>query len=91
MAGERGGTVASATNGSLWGIVGSAWCVISISAVGIGSTTRWRGLCSRDVVFARVRENRMGVVQQAAKGDELQDFYGSFANAQALREKFRKD
>jgi hypothetical protein len=95
VAGELRGQFASSDRWVLWGIVGfGVVLVISISAVGILITHKVAGpLFKITSFFARVRENRLGMIPaKLRKGDELQDFYGSFRDMhQALREKVQED
>jgi hypothetical protein len=95
VAGELQGQFASSDRWVLWGIVGfGIVLVISISAVGILITHKVAGpLFKITSFFGRVKENRLGAVPTTLrKGDELQEFYGSFRDMhQALREKVAED
>jgi hypothetical protein len=95
VAGELQGQFASSDRWVLWGIIGfGVVLIISISAVGILITHKVAGpLFKITAFFARVRDNRLGVIPaKLRKGDELQDFYGSFREMhQALREKVQED
>ena len=95
VAGELQGQFASSDRWVLWGIIGfGIVLVISISAVGILITHKVAGpLFKIASYFGRVRENRLGSVPTTLrKGDELQEFYGSFRDMhQALREKVEED
>jgi hypothetical protein len=95
VAGELQGQFAASDRWVLWGIIGfGIVLVISISAVGILITHKVAGpLFKIASFFGRVRENRLGAVPTTLrKGDELQDFYGSFRDMhQALREKVEED
>ncbi len=95
VAGELQGQFAASDRWVLWGIVGfGIVLVISISAVGILITHKVAGpLFKITSFFGRVRENRLGAIPTALrKGDELQDFYGSFRDMHvALRAKVEED
>jgi methyl-accepting chemotaxis protein len=95
VAGELQGQFASSDKWVLWGIIGfGVVLVISISAVGILITHKVAGpLFKITSFFARVRDNRLGVIPaKLRKGDELQDFYSSFREMhQALRAKVQED
>jgi hypothetical protein len=95
IAGELRGQFASGDKWVLWGIVGfGIVLVISVSAVGILITHKVAGpLFKVAGFFTRVRENRLGAIPPPLrKGDELQDFYGSFRELhQALRERTEED
>ena len=95
VAGELQGQFAASDRWVLWGIIGfGIVLVISISAVGILITHKVAGpLFKITSFFGRVRENRLGAVPTTLrKGDELQEFYGSFRDMhQALREKVEED
>ena len=95
VAGELRGQFAASDRWVLWGIVGfGIVLVISISAVGILITHKVAGpLFKVTGFFARVRENRFGMIPAPLrKGDELQEFYGSFREMhQALRERVEED
>lgn len=89
VAGELQGQFAASDKWVLWGIIGfGIVLVISISAVGILITHKVAGpLFKIAAFFGRVRENRLGAIPTSLrKGDELQEFYGSFRDMhQALR------
>jgi hypothetical protein len=95
VAGELQGQFAASDRWVLWGIVGfGIVLVISISAVGILITHKVAGpLFKITSFFGRVRENRLGAVPATLrKGDELQEFYGSFRDMHmALRAKVEDD
>ncbi|MEP6653995.1 MAG: hypothetical protein ABJA82_11580 [Myxococcales bacterium] len=95
VAGELQGQFAASDRWVLWGIIGfGIVLVISISAVGILITHKVAGpLFKITSFFARVRENRLGAVPTSLrKGDELQEFYGSFRDMHlALRAKVAED
>ena len=95
IAGELQGQFASSDKWVLWGIVGfGVVLVISVSAVGILITHKVAGpLFKVAGFFSRVRENRLGAIPPPLrKGDELQEFYGSFRELhQALRERTDED
>jgi hypothetical protein len=95
IAGELQGQFASSDKWVLWGIVGfGVVLVISVSAVGILITHKVAGpLFKVAGFFSRVRENRLGAIPPPLrKGDELQEFYGSFRELhQALRERTDDD
>ena len=95
VAGELQGQFAASDRWVLWGIIGfGIVLVISISAVGILITHKVAGpLFKITSFFARVRENRLGAVPTTLrKGDELQEFYGSFRDMhQSLRQKVEED
>ena len=79
----------------LWGIIGfGVVLVISIGAVGILITHKVAGpLFKIAAFFGRVKENRLGAIPQSLrKGDELQEFYGTFREMhQSLRERVEED
>ena len=79
----------------LWGIVGfGIVLVVSISAVGILITHKVAGpLYKISSLFGRVRDNRLGPAPAGLrKGDELQDFYGTFREMhQAVRGRVEDD
>jgi hypothetical protein len=95
VASELRGQFAASDRWVLWGIVGfGVVLVISITAVGILITHKVAGpLFKIAAFFGRVKENRLGAIPQSLrKGDELQEFYGSFRDMhQALREKIDDD
>lgn len=95
VAGELQGQFAASDRWVLWGIIGfGIVLVISISAVGILITHKVAGpLFKITSFFARVRENRLGAIPTSLrKGDELQEFYGSFRDMHlALRAKVAED
>lgn len=95
VAGELQGQFASSDRWVLWGIIGfGIVLVISISAVGILITHKVAGpLFKIASFFGRVRDNRLGAIPTTLrKGDELQDFYGSFRDMHlALRAKVEDD
>lgn len=95
VASELRGQFAASDRWVLWGIVGfGVVLVISITAVGILITHKVAGpLFKIAAFFGRVKENRLGAIPQTLrKGDELQEFYGSFRDMhQALREKVDED
>ncbi len=95
VAGELQGQFASSDRWVLWGIIGfGVVLVISISAVGILITHKVAGpLFKISSFFGRVRDNRLGAIpDKLRKGDELQDFYGSFRDMHlALRGKIEED
>jgi len=95
VANELRGQFAASDRWVLWGIVGfGVVLVISITAVGILITHKVAGpLFKIAAFFGRVKENRLGAIPQSLrKGDELQEFYGSFRDMhQALREKIDDD
>jgi hypothetical protein len=95
IAGELQGQFASSDRWVLWGILGfGVVLVISVSAVGILITHKVAGpLFKVAGFFSRVRENRLGAIPPPLrKGDELQEFYGSFRELhQALRERTEED
>jgi hypothetical protein len=95
VANELRGQFAASDRWVLWGIVGfGVVLVISITAVGILITHKVAGpLFKIAAFFGRVKENRLGAIPQSLrKGDELQEFYGSFRDMhQALREKVDDD
>jgi len=79
----------------LWGIVGfGVIMVISIGAVGILITHKVAGpLFKISGFFARIRDNRFGALPRGLRrGDELQEFYGSFVDMhQALRQRTEEE
>jgi hypothetical protein len=89
------GQFAASDRWVLWGIVGfGVVLVISISAVGILITHKVAGpLFKISGFFARVRDNRFGALPGSLrKGDELQEFYGSFLDMhQALRQRTEEE
>ncbi|HEY4188696.1 MAG TPA: hypothetical protein VGP07_26755 [Polyangia bacterium] len=91
VAEELQGQFAASDRWVLWGIVGfGVVLVISISAVGILITHKVAGpLFKISGFFARMRDNRFGALPGSLrKGDELQEFYGSFVDMhQALRQR----
>jgi hypothetical protein len=95
VAGELQGQFAASDRWVLWGIIGfGIVLVISISAVGILITHKVAGpLFKIASFFGRVRENRLGAIPTSLrKGDELQEFYGSFRDMHlALRAKVAED
>lgn len=95
VAGELRGQFAASDRWVLWGIVGfGVVLVISISAVGILITHKVAGpLFKIASFFGRMRENRLGAVPSTLrKGDELQEFYGSFRDMHmAIRAKIQED
>jgi len=95
VAKELQGQFAASDRWVLWGIIGfGIVLVISISAVGILITHKVAGpLFKIAAFFGRVRENRLGAVPtRLRKGDELQDFYGSFREMHmALRANVQED
>lgn len=95
VANELRGQFAASDRWVLWGIVGfGVVLVISITAVGILITHKVAGpLFKIAAFFGRVKDNRLGAIPQSLrKGDELQEFYGSFRDMhQALREKVDDD
>jgi hypothetical protein len=95
VAGELQGQFAASDRWVLWGIIGfGVVLVISISAVGILITHKVAGpLFKITSFFGRVRENRLGAIPTSLrKGDELQEFYGSFRDMHlALRAKVEED
>lgn len=95
VAGELQGQFASSDRWVLWGIIGfGVVLIISISAVGILITHKVAGpLFKISAFFGRVKDNRLGVIpSKLRKGDELQEFYGSFREMhQALRGKVEED
>jgi hypothetical protein len=92
---ELRGQFAESDKWVLWGIVGfGVVLVFSVSAVGILITHKVAGPIFRIAgFFSRVRESRMGAIPPPLrKGDELQDFYGSFREMhQALRDGIESD
>jgi hypothetical protein len=92
---ELRGQFAESDKWVLWGIVGfGVVLVFSVSAVGILITHKVAGPLFRIAgFFSRVRESRMGAIPPPLrKGDELQDFYGSFREMhQALRDGIESD
>jgi len=95
VAEELQGQFAASDRWVLWGIVGfGVVLVISISAVGILITHKVAGpLFKISGFFARVRDNRFGALPGSLrKGDELQEFYGSFLDMhQALRQRTEEE
>jgi len=95
VAGELQGQFAASDRWVLWGIIGfGIVLVISITAVGILITHKVAGpLFKVSGFFGRVRENRLGAVPPTLrKGDELQEFYGTFREMhQALRARVTED
>lgn len=95
VAGELRGQFAASDRWVLWGIIGfGIVLIISISAVGILITHKVAGpLFKIASFFGRLRDNRLGVVPATLrKGDELQEFYGSFRDMHmALRAKVAED
>src|SRR5450432_2629985 len=91
VADELQGQFAASDRWVLWGIIGfGVVLVISITAVGILITHKVAGpLFKISGFFARVRDNRFGALPGSLrKGDELQEFYGSFLDMhQALRQR----
>ena len=92
---ELRGQFAESDKWVLWGIVGfGVVLVFSFSAVGILITHKVAGPLFRIAgFFSRVRESRMGAIPPPLrKGDELQEFYGSFREMhQALRDGIQSD
>jgi hypothetical protein len=92
---ELRGQFAESDKWVLWGIVGfGVVLVFSVSAVGILITHKVAGPLFRIAgFFSRVRESRMGAIPPPLrKGDELQEFYGSFREMhQALRDGIESD
>ena len=92
---ELRGQFAESDKWVLWGIVGfGVVLVFSVSAVGILITHKVAGPLFRIAgFFSRVRESRMGAIPPPLrKGDELQEFYGSFREMhQALRDGIQSD
>jgi hypothetical protein len=95
VAGELSDQFAASDRWVLWGIVGfGVVLIISISAVGILITHRVAGPIFKVAgYFGRVRDDRLGQIPQTLrKGDELQEFYGSFREMHlALRERIEED
>jgi hypothetical protein len=95
VASELRGQFAASDRWVLWGIVGfGVVLVISITAVGILITHKVAGpLFKIAAFFSRVKANHLGAIPQSLrKGDELQEFYGSFRDMhQALRAKVDED
>lgn len=95
VATELRGQFAESDKWVLWGIIGfGVVLVFSVSAVGILITHKVAGPLFRIAgFFTRVRDNRMGASPPPLrKGDELQEFYGSFREMhQALREGIEND
>jgi hypothetical protein len=95
VAEELQGQFAASDRWVLWGIVGfGVVLVISITAVGILITHKVAGpLFKISGFFARVRDNRFGALPGSLrKGDELQEFYGSFLDMhQALRQRTEEE
>jgi len=95
IAGELQNQFAASDRWVLWGIIGfGVVLVISIGAVGILITHKVAGpLFKIAAFFARIRDNRFGTLpQRLRKGDELQEFYGSFQDMhQALRQRIEED
>ncbi|HET6146766.1 MAG TPA: hypothetical protein VFH68_04490 [Polyangia bacterium] len=79
----------------LWGIVGfGVVLVFSIGTVGILITHKVAGPLHKIAsLFARVRENRMGLAPSSLrKGDELQEFYSAYREMHtALRARVEED
>jgi len=95
IAGELQAQFAASDRWVLWGIVGfGVVLVISIGAVGILITHKVAGpLFKISSFFARVRDNRFGSLPVSLRrGDELQEFYGSFVDMhQSLRQRIEED
>lgn len=95
IAGELQSQFAASDRWVLWGIVGfGVVLVISIGAVGILITHKVAGpLFKIASFFARVRDNRFGALPTSLrKGDELQEFYGSFVDMhQSLRQRIDEE
>jgi hypothetical protein len=79
----------------LWGIIGfGVVLILSISAVGILITHKVAGpLYKISSFFGRVRDGKLGAIPaKLRKGDELQDFYGTFREMhQSLRARVDDD
>jgi len=95
VAGELQEQFAASDRWVLLGIIGfGVVLVISIGAVGILITHKVAGpLFKIAGFFGRVREGRLGPVPPTLrKGDELQEFYGTFREMhQSLRERVEED